>query len=37
METLEVMFKKLCKEIEIKFISAKLDSEEKIMIPTPQL
>jgi len=30
METPEAMFKRLCKEIEIEFISSKLDSEEKI-------
>jgi len=29
METSEVMFKKLCKEIEIKFIGSKPISEEK--------
>ena len=29
METLEIVFKKLCKEIEIEFINPKLDSEEK--------
>ena len=29
METLEAMFKKLCKEIEIEFIGAKLDSGKK--------
>jgi len=29
METQKVMFKKLCKEIEIEFIGSKLDSEEK--------
>ena len=29
-ETPEAMFKKLCKEIKIEFISSKLDSEEKI-------
>jgi len=28
METLEAMFKKLCKEIEIEFIISELDSEE---------
>jgi len=29
METPTAMFKNLCKEIEIEFIRAKLDSEEK--------
>jgi len=29
METLKATFKKFCKEIEIKFIGSKLDSEEK--------
>jgi len=29
METPEAMFKKLCKKIEVEFISSKLDSEEK--------
>ena len=29
METLEAMFKKLCKETEIEFIGSKLHSEEK--------
>jgi len=28
-ETPEVIFKKLCKEIEIEFIGSKVDSEEK--------
>jgi len=29
MKTLEAMFKKLCKETQIEFIGAQLDSEEK--------